>query len=568
MFPGCETEQEVTETDWVAETFAGMTEDQKVGQLFCLTVYPIRYFLFPDYKENVNRVVAKYKPGAIFLSANLDTVKLEIRNEFNGNKLHDELINLQHLTDIPFFIAANFESGAWYWDSNATRFPFPLALAAAGSGEFAYRQGKITAVEAKAQGINWLFSPLVNIAIPPEMSHLQIQSLGSNPALVSDLSSQFITGCQEVGVAACLKYFPSEIPNSILSMSAVEPDDAQMNVFRDGIAAGALSIMTSPIVPPGGSTGDASPGEQHMMHDYLTNRLGFDGIIISELTTANSIDNAVEEMETVLGAIEGGSSMFILPDINGLTIPLLDILMSEAVSGNVDMATVDASVRKILDIKFSLNIHLAGRQQALRSMAGIGLPEYNQNALDVSNQGITLLKNYNNILPVDFNDSYVVSLAFLGESFPHFSTIYGEKVSQISNSIKHINIFGIPDERIQREVIRRATDADVLLCSFFYQPDKFGEHATLEPELVALMKRVAKINDQIIVVSFIDPYLINELPDVQSYIIPFSPSEHSMETTLGIIFGKSGSKGILPIYISEQFPMGHSLTTGIETKTK
>jgi len=151
FFSGCEKQAKTVTVDWANDHFNAMTDTEKIGQAFCLTVDPIKYFLYPSYKSRINTLVAKYKPGALYFTANIDTVKMEIRLEFNGNKLNDSIINLQHITKTPMFIAADFESGAWTWDNNATRFPFPLALAAAKSTEFAYRQGKITAVEAHAQ---------------------------------------------------------------------------------------------------------------------------------------------------------------------------------------------------------------------------------------------------------------------------------------------------------------------------------------------------------------------------------------------------------------------------------
>jgi len=74
------------------------------------------------------------------------------------------------------------------------------------------------------------------------------------------------------------------------------------------------------------------------------------------------------------------------------------------------------------------------------------------------------------------------------------------------------------------------------------------------------MRRIGKINDNIVAVSYYDPYLINRIPDVQAYLIPYSPSEHSMEAALEVIFGKRDPLGRLPVEISKKYPLGFGLS--------
>ena len=559
FFSGCEMEPEETITNWTQDTFNMMSDDQKVGQLFCLTVDPIKYFLYPDYKTNINALIGKYKPGAVFLVANLDSVKMEIRNEFNGDKLHDEIIKLQSLTEIPLFVAANFESGAWYWDNNATRFPFPLALGATRSGEFAYRQGKITSVEAKVQGINWLFAPIVNTSIDPENTTLQMYFLGNDPANVSELASQFIKGCQETSIAACMKYFPNEKNLSLLSTAPEEIEPDQIEVFKACIDAGVLSVMGSPLAVTDREKEQKPDIPEQLLSGLLRNQLGFDGIIISNLNTAYDPNAAVEEKNLVLETLSAGNTMFLLPEILNVDIPLLDFLNKEVMSGNVDMVPVNAASRKIIEVKRRLNLHLLKTEQSLRSMAGIGLPEYYQNARDITARCITLLKNENNIIPVDYNDKYIVSVIFLDDFAPHYSTPYSNKLEQVSSKIRCISIFGVPDQRIAREVLRRASEADVIICSFFLKPDEKTRTPGLSQEVKNLFDLISKVNDKIIVVSFFDPYLINYLPEVQGYVLPYSPSNYSINSAVDVIFGNSRAYGKLPIYISEKYPPGFGL---------
>jgi len=197
----------------------------------------------------------------------------------------------------------------------------------------------------------------------------------------------------------------------------------------------------------------------------------------------------------------------------------------------------------------------------MKSMAGIGLPEYYQNSRNISDDCITLLKNDNDVVPVDQQDTYIVSIAFIGEFSTHFSTIFDNELDKFDANVKLIDIFGIPDDRIRYEAIRRAKEADVIIASFFIKPDSERNNHTLTPEIVDLMEDVTAVNNKVIAVSYYDPYVINQLSDIQSYLVTYSPSVFSIDSTLNVIFGKRGATGKLPITISDTMTVGSGLTS-------
>lgn len=560
---GCEKDSVKVESDWVEQSFMSMTDEQKVGQLFCITIDPIKYFLYPAYERNINILIGKYKFGAVYLASDVDTVKMEIRIEFNGNKLHDQIVNMQHIAETPLLIAADFESGAWTWDNNSTRFPFPLSLAASRSGEFAYRQGKITAVEARAQGINWLFSPNFDIGIPAENPHLQLLSFGNDPAVVAELGVQYFKGCQEVGVAACGKLFPSEIPNSLIDISPDMMDQAQVDVFSAAAREGIASILSSPVILESDDAGESGHKMLSVLSDILVDRIGFDGIFVTDLRSSITPETADCETNFVLHALKSGGEMFLLPEVEGTTIPLIDFMVRETLSDNIDITPIDTAVRRILETKNDFNVYHLDEKHTLKSMAGIGLPEYLQNSKDISNNSVTLVKNDRNLLPIDYNKDYIISIAFIGEYSEHFSPIFDAELDKYNASAKHIDIFGIPDARIQYEAIRRAEEADAVICSFFIKPDITGSTETLSPEVVDLMKKIVAVNNKVVAVSYYDPHIIKHLTDIQSYLVSFSPSYLSITSTLETIFGIRDAKGRLPISISNTYPIGHGLSMGV-----
>ncbi len=553
---GCEQQVEEVHVDWVQSTNASLNIEQKIGQMFCLTIDPIRYFFYPDYKRNINTLVTKYNPGALFVVANLDTVKMEIRLEFNGHKLHDELVGLQRLSKVPMFIGADFSSGAWYWDNTATRFTYPLALGAIASGEYSFRQGKISSVEAKAQSINWLFMP--NCLINPDNANITmlLETLGEDPAVITDLSKQTIRGIQEAGVAATVKYFPSYTENAILRSEPINMNKDQSAVFHACISSNVKTILTSPVNPLTAPENGADIWRANLQ--YLTDSLDYNGIIVTNFMTDLDTGNVQKEVEMIKAGIEGGTGMFILPEIFGPDIPLIDLLTSEVISDRYETEQIDKQAKKIVTEKFNIGLNKPKTTQSMMTMSGLGIPEYAHSSRDIAKESVTLLKNDGNLIPADKKSKRLVSIAFFDANSFSFSPVFKDKLKERSEDTHHINVFGAPDERIRGELRRRADHADVVLLSFFYRPEN-GGGTILPKELSIALKEIASINSNVVASSFYDPTLIKLLPDPKAYLAAYSPSEYSMEAVLDIILGNAPAHGKLPFTLSEKYPLNSGL---------
>ena len=146
-FTGCGGKNKETESpptkSWLHTTHSSLSDERKVGQVLCLTIDPMRYFLDDVYKSRIRGFVRKWLPGGIVFSTDFSRFTDENIKEFNAVKLRGLAYELQGLSPVPLLIGAEFDSGAWLWDQTATRFSPPLALGAAGSPGTAFREGKI-----------------------------------------------------------------------------------------------------------------------------------------------------------------------------------------------------------------------------------------------------------------------------------------------------------------------------------------------------------------------------------------------------------------------------------------
>src|ERR1019366_7123275 len=197
---------------WVAQTFKKMTLEEKIGQVFAVWCYG--GFLSVEsleYKELLRDVQEKHI-GSFAIQTQSSPLGIE-RSQVYPTAV---LVNtLQSHAKIPLLIAADFER-----------------VAATGRPEDAYTMGKITALEAKAAGVPWVFAPDADVNSNPGNPIINTRSFGEDPARVSEFVAAFVRGVEENGGLATAKHFPGHGDTNMdshLDLPTVTSDRAHLD---------------------------------------------------------------------------------------------------------------------------------------------------------------------------------------------------------------------------------------------------------------------------------------------------------------------------------------------------
>ena len=178
---------------------------------------------------------------------------------------------LRSASETPLLIASDYENGAGQRVSGATELPANMAIGASGSEALARRKAEITALEARALGVDWIFAPVVDLASKPLNPIVNVRAFGADPGLVSALAGAYLSGISSQGALSCLKHFPGhggtetdshlELPSVGKDLQALE--DADLRPFRT-LAHKADSIMAGHLGLPALDPADpASRSEEH-----------------------------------------------------------------------------------------------------------------------------------------------------------------------------------------------------------------------------------------------------------------------------------------------------------------
>ena len=454
---------------WVEDTISGMSVEEKIGQLFIGMNYI-------HTQEHYDTMINRYHIGGVrWQNATLDEA-------YEQNRYYQE-----H-SRIPVLIAANCEAGGNGAVKEGTLVASPAACAAS-SDEVAYRMGYVSGREAKAIGCNWTFAPVSDVLLNWRNTIVNTRAFGNDPDTIISRATAYMRGMKENGIACCTKHFPgdgSEERDQHLVMgcndvSVEEWDRTYGKVYRALFAAGLESVMVghiclpaySKLLRPGMKDEDIKPAtlSPELLNDLLRERLGFNGLVLTDASHMAGLSTAATRREQVVGAIKSGCDMFLFFNIAEED---YGYMLDGYRSGEITDERLSDALHRILGLKAKLGLnHL--QFPSKDGISVVGCREHHETAARCADEAVTLVKDTQKALPVDVSSKKRCMLYFV-ESAP---------VSVLDGPDKTKNIVVEELERVGFEVSTH-TDYYEMECE---KPDKANRFRIIQTESVEEFRR-------------------------------------------------------------------------------
>ena len=290
----------------------------------------------------------------------------------------------------------------------ATPLPAPIAIGATWNRQLVYQAGKTEGREAKALGYTNIYAPILDLARDPRWGRV-VECYGEDPFLVAELGKQMTLGIQEQGVASTLKHFAVySVPKGGRDGNArTDPHVAPRELhelylypFRRVIQeAGALGVMSS----YNDWNGEPVTGSHYFLTELLRHQFGFRGYVVSDSKAVEYLSEkhhvAIDYKEAVRQVVEAGLNVrtdFTMPEV--YINPLRELVKE----GSLSMKTIDERVADVLRVKFILGLfdhpYVADPKKA---DTDVHTKDDEALALQLNRESLVLLKNSNNLLPLD-----------------------------------------------------------------------------------------------------------------------------------------------------------------------
>lgn len=540
---------------WVETSLAGMTLEEKIGQLFCLIA-------FSADEGFLNYLAHQVKPGGLMFR-HMPASEAVAMARF-----------LQDNSKIPLLLAANFEKGGDGLAMEGTSFGSPMQVAATDDDSLAYRLGVVCGREGAAVGANWAFSPIIDLDLNFRNPITNVRTFGSDAGRVRRMGVQFVKGLQENGLAASIKHFPGDgvderdqhLVTSVNSLSCEEWDATYGAAYQACIDAGTLTVMAGHIMQPAYSR-KLNPGIQdqdilpaslsyELITKLLKEQLGFNGLVITDATTMAGMTIAMPRSQAVPQTIAAGCDMFLFTrnleeDFGYMKQGIAD--------GVITAERLNEALTSILGLKAALKIHQKQAEGRLvpslaEAMKALGTPEHKAWAAECADKSITLVKREEGVLPISAGKYKKVLLYDIESEQSFFEPA---KVMVADSFVKLLEQEGFEVERFNPNqgmegmmTPYSAITGKYDLILYLVRLTTKSNQTVVRIEWAQPMGANVPIYMSCVPTIFIsvgNPYHLLDVPRVRTYINTYHSTDAVLQALVDKLVGRSEFKGKSPV---------------------
>lgn len=387
---------------WVEETIAGMSDEEKVGQLFFQLTQSFDEEYLKELMEKYHLGGCRYNPAP-------------------GKAVQEQNRKLQKYAKVPVFIACNTEAGGDGTCADGTAIGSGVKIGATRKEEYAFALGKMANEEAAAIGCNMAFAPVCDILYNWENTEVVTRAFGSDPERVAKMSAAYLNGAHTIpGFACAAKHFPgngqdfrdAHIANNVNYFDVEKWDATYGMVYKTLIDNGLDAIMGGHIMLPeyAKAINPELTDEEMMpatlspeiMTVLLREKLGFNGMVVTDASHMVAMTDRMKRSEMLPKAINAGCDMFLFfndPEEDFAT------MLNAYQDGTISEERMTEALTRILGLKAHLGLNKKSKEELVPQPETVdqvlGREEYKEMQKAISNDCITLVKYKDkDVLPI------------------------------------------------------------------------------------------------------------------------------------------------------------------------
>lgn len=582
----------------VQSVLDGMTLEQKIGQMLMPSMYkgPVT-----SATSEIKNAIKNYGfGGVIFFKKNITSANQTAKFIYD---LQSAATDENATSQIPLLVGIDQEGGMIVRLTNSCWMPGNMLVGASGNVQMAKDYAQLVGDEISSLGFNLNFAPVSDVNCNPQNPIIGLRSFSSDPNLVAKMICGSIEGYKNSNVICSLKHFPghgdtntdSHFGLPLITKSYEQMKKMELVPFAAGIKSGAEMIMTAHIQFPdiedetyrsvydGARVNLPATLSKKILTGVLREQLGFDGVVITDAMDMGAITTHFRKTDAAKLAINAGVDILLMIcDLSNTSEirqagQLISSIASLVKSGEISEDRINESVTRILKLKYNhglldANIFLKNQQdletQISLSETFVSSMENHKKEWAITESGITVVKNENNLLPLDSTDEESVgvlypfssewmginyAIDFVKEKFPD-----AKKVSLASYSGKSFS-------SLSSWISKMDT---VVIISELSQPNQFNQFANSGSQfgfVNQVIKNQHKNGKKVVLVSAELPYDIAAYSDADAIVACYGAYEMKVVPTvdakknqgygpnmivaLASVFGAAKADGKLPVDI-------------------
>jgi beta-N-acetylhexosaminidase len=535
---------------WADSLLKTMSLDEKVGQLFMIATYSNRN---EAYYQQVDSKIATYHIGGLIFFQGGPYRQARLTNRY------------QQLSRIPLMIGIDAEWGLGMRLDSAIEFPKQITLGAIQDNAYIEKFGEEVGRQCKRLGIHVNFAPSVDVNTNPKNPIINYRSFGESQYNVAEKGTMYVKGMKKYNVMASAKHFPghgdtdqdSHRTLPWVSQTIDRLNEVELYPFRKLIADSVAMVMTAHLFVPALEPRTNTPTSisRKIVTEIIKEKMGFQGLAVTDALNMRGITAGLQPGEPELLAYLAGNDILLQ---TGNLPAAFNRIKAAVESGQIQMADLDARVKKILKAKFwsGLNnykpIEIAGLGSDLNSKKAFDLKS------ELFEEAVTIIKNQDRILPfINLDTTSFASVAISADANNEFQKM----LSQYAN-FRH---FAVPykpaSDKDVAWVLEEASKYKVVVVSVHDMNSKGERNYGVSPATIAFINQLRQ-KTKVVVVGFGNPYGMKLYDGVPNLVCGYEDDVASQRIVPQILFGALPAKGKLPVTVSYE----QKVDAGIQTE--
>jgi beta-glucosidase-like glycosyl hydrolase/CubicO group peptidase (beta-lactamase class C family) len=541
------------DSTWVDSIFNSLTADQRIAQLFIIRAFSDRDSV---YNDSLTNLVRKWNPGGVCFFKGAPCRQASLTNTFQ-----------QH-SQTPLLITIDAEYGLGMRLDSAFSFPRPMTLGALPDDSLIGEMGALVAKDCKRMGIHMNFAPVVDINNNPDNPVIGFRSFGEDPEVVARRSTAFMKGLQSGGILTTAKHFPghgdtdsdSHLTLPVIHHSQERLDSVELYPFREAIHNGIDGIMIAHLFVPAFDSTRNIPAtlSKKIVTGLLKEKMGFNGFVITDALDMKGVTKYFKPGEIEVKALMAGNDILLLPKNLETAVNAIRQARDSAL---IPQEEIDQKCRTMLNLKYKAGLN------HLTPVPLIHLPEdlnsVNSEVLarKIFRNSITLVKNENQLIPVNFLDRRKIAVVFIGDT-----TLqpFQEMISRYA-PVKNISLPASFSTNRKDSLIAELKDNDLIIIGLHCNQGLISRQYGIQECSLKLIDTLSAIK-KVILDVFGSPYALSFLKNpgnLEAIVASYQDCPESQSLSAGLIFGAIKARGHLPVTASHSFPYKTGIATSV-----
>lgn len=527
---------------WVNEKYNSMSLEEKVGQLFIVAAYTNRDAV---HENDIQKLIEEEHIGGLIFMQDQAAHQIELTNKF------------QSISKIPLLIGMDAEWGLAMRLKGVERFPWNMTLGALRDNKLVYQVGKQIGIQANRMGVQFNFSPSVDVNVNPNNPIIGNRSFGSNPDRVAEKGIAYMDGMRAQNVLSSAKHFPGhgntdQDSHKVLPLIPDNKADLEkyhIAPFKKMIDEGVQSIMVAHLNVPALEPDPKIPStlSKNIITDYLKGELQFKGIVITDALNMDGVAKMFPAGDVDYRAFVAGNDILLFSqNVHVGKQKIIDAINK----GQISEARLEESVKKILMAKYITGLNEIKTLNSANVLEDLNSPENLALTTKIFEKASTVVKNEHKLLPIKKLNQKIAFVPLEQTDYDQFLT-HLQKYTNVE-LVKILN----PNQ------INLLNDYDVIISGAFLSNETVYKPYKLSDNSKAILKALPKDKKKIFSL-FTSPYGLKDLnlSNLDAVTVHYQNTKDAQAAAAQVIFGAIDADGTFPVDINQNLKEGQGIVT-------